>query len=621
MYLPCWTDGLTWQDKHFCYLIDIDVRSAKDYSLYSLLPVRYAGDFKSLDGAPFYSCDRSDSGAEIHREFRLCNSLDYYSSVLWEKSAELILKEFQDIEKIRFGKQGFDGVYPIEFRYPVALIEKRQKEIMQELIDGGFSIDESIRTSVEENGKVKTIRYFCVADLTYREAERIFNSTPCGQDPPIELRKNISYSYEACSNDFLTFSERLLECGNQRRCYRERNKDLNAAIKGKRLDEVKRLIRKGDSLNEISKDGESVFTAIVKYCMDIYDGITDRDIEYLDELVEMGANPGVFGGFEDDLLTVAITHRQNLLVKWLLDKGVNPNQHPFPDDAFEASTTLLDWVYSLDNELYLDDDPEEAHRINLEQIALLEAHGAKFGSRILLTENSFMLYDLMWTLTPDFDAIRQLIEQNRMTPEEITRTAIRFVEDAAWEDLDCPQLNDNIVRRPLFVESLHSACLYDLIRLLLDYGLEPNAVYNEDNLIEQVVKIINADQAADTLALLLENGGDVNVTVKDERVFDSLEFDVFFGRHEMPGRRNYDALVHCWMVFIGYGVKASNGRCPVDSVYRPDQNEEFGIKDFELSDLKVHKDFAFCISNMPSNGESYTIHIFDNRTKWEVARV
>ena len=86
-------------------------------------------------------------------------------------------------------------------------------------------------------------------------------------------------------------------------------------------------------------------------------------------------------------------------------------------------------------------------------------------------------------------------------------------------------------------------------------------------------------------------------------------------------RRRYDSWLHTWLVFVGYGVKLKNGNCPVDIVYEEDENSEFEIKDFEIEDLRNHYNYYFGISYLENRGDKCTIHIFDKRTKYEVARL
>lgn len=237
---------------------------------------------------------------------------------------------------------------------------------------------------------------------------------------------------------------------------------------------------------------------------------------------------------------------------------------------------------------------------------------------IQLTEREKALLNLFTDLVPSYNMIRSTIARGRFTSEEITRAAIEYVHDCYYEEMD---LSDDF-GEDLNEAELHSAALPGLFRLLLEFGLDPNAVYENCNLMNTLFLIKNGYCSADALALLLENGGDLNTVVDGERVFDHAEFDIFFDAFELYDRRRYDAEVHFWLVCIGYGAKLTDGRCPVTVIPEEDPlAEDLGVKPFELADLKQHRNYTFGLSHVPSNGESYTIHIFDKRTNWEVARV
>ncbi len=340
MYLPCWYEGLSWQEQYDCYWINGIIgkwdylEEQRKYSFYSLLPLR----FYDRDNHGYYiKPESAEKGNKTSSRY-------VYAFELWKTSCKYILSAMPDIEKIEFGEQQPNGIYPIKFRYPVEEVLMCQKDTMKKLIENGFP----------------------------------FNS----EETAVMFKKDTHYSYEQCEEYYKIFDERILTIGNQQRNYYSRNTNLDLAIKNKDIAEVKRIIKQGINLNEIYENGQTVFQNIFYYCMypcPFADGstLTDSDYAFLEEMVAMGANPGIYGNFEDSLLNDAVTCRDNRLVKWLLEKGVNPNIHPFLDDYYDAPKSLLDWVYELDGELYLDDDPEWAHKINLEQIELLEAYGAE----------------------------------------------------------------------------------------------------------------------------------------------------------------------------------------------------------------------------------------------------
>lgn len=42
---------------------------------------------------------------------------------------------------------------------------------------------------------------------------------------------------------------------------------------------------------------------------------------------------------------------------------------------------------------------------------------------------------------------------------------------------------------------------------------------------------------------------------------------------------------------------------------------------FEIEKLRNHEDYTFGLSHVESKGEPWSLHIFDKKTMWEVARL
>ena len=114
------------------------------------------------------------------------------------------------------------------------------------------------------------------------------------------------------------------------------------------------------------------------------------------------------------------------------------------------------------------------------------------------------------------------------------------------------------------------------------------------------------------MTLLLENGGNINIICNGERLFDYVDFDVFFDSVEQEWRHRYASWVRCWMVMLGYGgwknYKNDNIR-----LFKEYNTERI----FDIEKLKNHRNYYFGLSS--ENGG--TIHIYDKKTLWEVARI
>ena len=161
------------------------------------------------------------------------------------------------------------------------------------------------------------------------------------------------------------------------------------------------------------------------------------------------------------------------------------------------------------------------------------------------------------------------------------------------------------------VDGLNSTYLYKVIELLLHYGLQPNTIIGDNNIMNVMSEIDNGYIAADTTALLCEHGGNPNLSVCSETVFESADFDVFFGAIEQYCRPRFDRWVHRWMVLIGYGGHVGDG--PTAKTFRVYNSYRM----FDLGDLRNHRNYYFGFS---FEDGSPILHIYDKKTLWEVTQ-
>ncbi len=233
---------------------------------------------------------------------------------------------------------------------------------------------------------------------------------------------------------------------------------------------------------------------------------------------------------------------------------------------------------------------------------------------ITLSENQHRLYALLSAVPPDFDGARRLLDSGLLSGEDVTRSAICYLDDcefdivnARWaageDDLTPPYPPDNSV-----IPGYGSSYVCDVLRLLLPYGLDPNAICTESaqayNLIYLARYVDNGYQAADAMALLLENGGDPNIRVGGESVYDNLAFDIGMHMSLQHSRARFDADVHTWMVMLGYGAAD-------DTVVKNMHDGQV----FDLTRLRRHRNFDFRLS---FEKHEVTVHLYDKRTGCEV---
>lgn len=239
-----------------------------------------------------------------------------------------------------------------------------------------------------------------------------------------------------------------------------------------------------------------------------------------------------------------------------------------------------------------------------------------------ISNRSQQLLELLMEIPPRFDVAKSYLEVNQLSPDEVTRVANVYADKCFLDFGDYlseryPDCNLSNLEIPTgIVPKLHSAYIYDVVKLLLQFGLDPNAVYvtqyGHYNIMNLLSHIDHGYLAADTMVLLLEAGGDPNLVVELETVYEYVSDDVWFDAIEQEIRWRYDSWVHLWMVLLAYGGKPRGRKCPLEVFREYDSTSLFDIKK-----LKNHRDYYYGISK-----ENYepVIHIFDKKTLWEVAR-
>lgn len=229
-----------------------------------------------------------------------------------------------------------------------------------------------------------------------------------------------------------------------------------------------------------------------------------------------------------------------------------------------------------------------------------------------LNEKQELLMNELNNVPPNLDKIKKLLDENDYSSEDVTYVATAFAENCEFESYEYFKSENAQVR---------SKYLYDIVKLLLKYGLNPNIVFDNDvNIMESLIYNDYEYVAADTLNLLLANGGDVNLAVGGKRIFDQVDFAVVFDAVEKRDRRKYDALVHFWFVMLGYGVKNADGTNPI-TLFREYDNTVFANDVFDISHLKNHRNYTFGLTFAPDTDTKWSLHIFNKKTMWEVARL
>lgn len=178
-------------------------------------------------------------------------------------------------------------------------------------------------------------------------------------------------------------------------------------------------------------------------------------------------------------------------------------------------------------------------------------------------ENINYLLSLFNELPPDLDKIENELKINPYTPEEITTAACYFAEVCFCE---CRDFREEHNRNPLD-EEIHITYIYDICKLLLKYGSDPNMVVGEKNseynIMNELRYVDKPYVGADTLRLMLENGGNPYNVCDGSSLYHKIEngiwFDITDGYADQEFYKNlFDCQFHCYLVLQGFTADEEN---------------------------------------------------------------
>ena len=160
------------------------------------------------------------------------------------------------------------------------------------------------------------------------------------------------------------------------------------------------------------------------------------------------------------------------------------------------------------------------------------------------------------------------------------------------------------------IENMHSNYVIEAINMLLEFGLDPNAIFDNDNVLWNAMWIDSPNVAASLMRLLLENGGDPNhfIPAEHDTLFEYIAFKVSYDEYT----HDYYHTVQCWLVLMAYGACWRNGEIPLTML---------GNKSVEI--FKEFEQFDYEIEPLPQEAGKYgcwIMHIFNIHTREEVAR-
>ena len=206
----------------------------------------------------------------------------------------------------------------------------------------------------------------------------------------------------------------------------------------------------------------------------------------------------------------------------------------------------------------------------------------------------------------NLDEIKKLLSLREFTKDELAELAVAFTDECFSEYYDALEPEVDSVT----IENMHSNYVVKAIEVLLEFGLDPNTIFDNDNVLWCAMWIDAPNVAATVMRMLLENGGDPNhfIPAEHETLFEYIAFKVSYDEYT----RDYFHTVQCWLVLMAYGACWRDGGIPITMLGKHSVEifKEFEQYDYEIEPLPPE----------PGKYGCWIMHIFNIHTQEEVAR-
>lgn len=224
-----------------------------------------------------------------------------------------------------------------------------------------------------------------------------------------------------------------------------------------------------------------------------------------------------------------------------------------------------------------------------------------------MNAKSQLLYEEILRFPLDLAKLRLVLDREQYTPMIISEAIVRFLDEKCWLETQQYSYIHGIEAEE---KDLYSPHLIKILQLLLEYGLDPNLIIDDENVMDSLQGVDYPFVSADAMRLLLEHGGDVNLMLDGESMFRNIDFDIVFGAIEQKDRRYYNCWVHLWLVLIGYGGRLPNDVCPLKMK-----------EGYSPAIFKQHERFDWEIEYTNAVSDGWIMHVFEKDTGIEVAEL
>lgn len=219
------------------------------------------------------------------------------------------------------------------------------------------------------------------------------------------------------------------------------------------------------------------------------------------------------------------------------------------------------------------------------------------------------LFNLCADTVIDIDKIESYIVSAGLSSDDITRTAIRLVEEYEYE-IDTFICENN--RKPSDDELITSNWLH-LFELFIKYGLDFGTIYRDDGYVRNILYNLqfldNTEIMYKLYKLLFRNGADPNIRIGDETFFEDIDGRVVMNATlfdiEDEDRLIYEKEFRLWLLML------ANGGCLSGCRETVKLNDGY--------DFEIFNDCECFSYRKEKTSNDWFLHIYITKTGEEVA--
>lgn len=189
--------------------------------------------------------------------------------------------------------------------------------------------------------------------------------------------------------------------------------------------------------------------------------------------------------------------------------------------------------------------------------------------------------EMLYACPPDLDKCRKELAASSLDENELMELAVNAVQDVEFEPGETGNTED--------------VYAIDRIKLLLEAGLCPNTVVDSENCMWLTQYVNKKDLGATILRMLLESGGNPNLEVDNDQLFEYITFKVLYEECDPL----WYTVFQCFLVLLAYGGCWRDGSIPFrmvgDNKIEIFKNFERYVRgwDWHIYDVKTGEDVAF----------------------------